>query len=46
MLLRNIGRRKGRITADVPVRLARPRDVVSAPFNEMRRELARLLDHQ
>jgi hypothetical protein len=26
--------------------LARPRDVVSAPFNEMRRELARLLDHQ
>jgi hypothetical protein len=25
---------------------ARPRDVVSAPFNEMRRELTRLLDHQ
>ncbi len=35
----------GRITADVPVRLARPRDVVSAEFNEMRRELASLLHH-
>jgi NitT/TauT family transport system ATP-binding protein len=35
----------GRITADVPVALRRPRDVVSAPFNEMRRELAGLLHH-
>ena len=35
----------GRITGDVPVPLARPRDVVSAPFNEMRRELAQLLHH-
>jgi len=35
----------GRITADVPVPLPRPRDVVSAPFNEMRRQLAGLLHH-
>ena len=35
----------GRITADVPVALPRPRDVVSASFNEMRRELAGLLHH-
>ncbi len=33
----------GRITADVPIALPRPRDVVSAPFNEMRRHLAELL---
>jgi NitT/TauT family transport system ATP-binding protein len=33
----------GRITADVPVSLPRPRDVVSAPFNEMRRRMAGLL---
>ena len=35
----------GRITADVPISLPRPRDVVSAPFNEMRRHVAGLL-HQ
>jgi NitT/TauT family transport system ATP-binding protein len=35
----------GRITADVPIALPRPRDVVSAPFNEMRRHLAGLLQH-
>ena len=35
----------GRITADVPVTLPRPRDVVSAPFNEMRRQVAGLLQH-
>ena len=35
----------GRISADVRIELARPRDVVSAPFNEMRRELAELLHH-
>ncbi len=33
----------GRITAEVPVRLARPRDVVSVPFNDLRRDLAALL---
>jgi NitT/TauT family transport system ATP-binding protein len=35
----------GRITADVPIALPRPRDVVSAPFNELRRRLAELLQH-
>jgi len=35
----------GRISADVRIELARPRHVVSAPFNEMRRELAELLHH-
>src|ERR1700733_12910823 len=35
----------GRITADVPVALPRPRDVVSAPFNDMRRHVAGLLQH-
>jgi|HubBroStandDraft_6_1064221.scaffolds.fasta_scaffold210648_2 NitT/TauT family transport system ATP-binding protein len=35
----------GRISADVPIQLTRPRDVASAPFNEMRRELAGLLHH-
>jgi NitT/TauT family transport system ATP-binding protein len=35
----------GRITADVRVHLSRPRDVVSAAFNEMRRELSGLLQH-
>jgi NitT/TauT family transport system ATP-binding protein len=35
----------GRITADVPVTLSRPRDVVSAPFNEMRAHVAGLLQH-
>jgi NitT/TauT family transport system ATP-binding protein len=35
----------GRITADVRIPLSRPRDVVSAEFNEMRRELAGLLQH-
>jgi NitT/TauT family transport system ATP-binding protein len=35
----------GRISADVQIQLGRPRDVVSAPFNEMRRELAGLLVH-
>jgi NitT/TauT family transport system ATP-binding protein len=35
----------GRVTADVPISLPRPRDVVSAPFNEMRRQLAGLLHH-
>jgi NitT/TauT family transport system ATP-binding protein len=33
----------GRITADVPILLSRPREVVSAPFNEMRRRMAELL---
>jgi NitT/TauT family transport system ATP-binding protein len=33
----------GRITADVPIELPRPRDVVSAPFNEIRRHLSGLL---
>jgi NitT/TauT family transport system ATP-binding protein len=35
----------GRISADVPIELERPRNVVSAPFNEIRRELAGLLHH-
>ncbi|HTW53065.1 MAG TPA: ABC transporter ATP-binding protein [Stellaceae bacterium] len=35
--------RPGRITADVPIRLPRPRDVMSATFNELRREVAALL---
>ena len=35
----------GRITADVPIAMPRPRDVVSGPFNEMRRHVAGLL-HQ
>jgi len=33
----------GRITAEIPVLLPRPRDVVSVPFNELRRDLAALL---
>ncbi|HEY1797534.1 MAG TPA: ABC transporter ATP-binding protein [Stellaceae bacterium] len=37
--------RPGRITADVPIRLPRPRDVVSAPFNELRREVSDMLQH-
>jgi NitT/TauT family transport system ATP-binding protein len=35
----------GRVTADVSIDLPRPRDVVSAPFNDMRRHLAGLLQH-
>jgi len=35
----------GRITADVPIALPRPRDVVSVPFNELRRHLAQQLQH-
>ena len=35
----------GRITADVPIRLPRPRDVASAPFNELRRNVSGLLQH-
>jgi NitT/TauT family transport system ATP-binding protein len=35
----------GRVTADVPIALPRPRDVVSAPFNELRREVSVLLQH-
>jgi NitT/TauT family transport system ATP-binding protein len=35
----------GRITADVPIMLARPRDVVSATFNELRAQLSGLLQH-
>ena len=35
----------GRITADVAITLARPRNVVSVPFNEMRARLAGLLQH-
>jgi NitT/TauT family transport system ATP-binding protein len=37
--------RPGRITADVPIPLLRPRDVVSAPFNELRREVSDMLQH-
>src|SRR5580704_2514227 len=33
----------GRITADVPIALPRPRDVVSAPFNEIRGHVSGLL---
>lgn len=33
----------GRVTAEIPVTLPRPRDVVSAPFNELRGHLAGLL---
>lgn len=35
----------GRIVADVPIPLARPRDVVSASFNDMRARLSGLLQH-
>jgi NitT/TauT family transport system ATP-binding protein len=35
----------GRITADVPIALPRPRDVVSTEFNDMRRHVAGLLHH-
>ena len=35
----------GRVTADVRIELPRPRDVVSAPFNDMRRHVAGLLQH-
>ncbi len=35
----------GRVTADVTIDLPRPRDVVSPAFNEMRREVAALLQH-
>jgi len=35
----------GRVTADVPITLPRPRDVVSAPFNELRGRVAGLLQH-
>jgi NitT/TauT family transport system ATP-binding protein len=37
--------RPGRITADVPISLPRPRDVVSAPFNELRGHVSGLLQH-
>ena len=33
----------GRITAEIPVTLPRPREVVSAPFNALRADLAALL---
>jgi NitT/TauT family transport system ATP-binding protein len=33
----------GRIVADIPVGLSRPRDVSSPPFNELRRELGSML---
>jgi NitT/TauT family transport system ATP-binding protein len=33
----------GRIVADIPITLPRPRDVVSAPFNDMRRHVAEVL---
>jgi NitT/TauT family transport system ATP-binding protein len=36
----------GRIIADIPVTLPRPRDVVSASFNELRREVAAVLHGQ
>ena len=35
----------GRITADVPIALPRPRDVASVPFNQLRRHLSGLLQH-
>jgi NitT/TauT family transport system ATP-binding protein len=35
----------GRITADVPIDLPRPRDVVSPAFNELRARLSGLLQH-
>jgi NitT/TauT family transport system ATP-binding protein len=35
----------GRITADVPIDLPRPRDVASVPFNALRRRLSALLHH-
>jgi NitT/TauT family transport system ATP-binding protein len=35
----------GRITADVAIPLRRPRDVVSAPFNELRARVSGLLQH-
>jgi NitT/TauT family transport system ATP-binding protein len=38
--------RPGRIKAIVPVELARPRDVTSASFNAMRREIAALLEDE
>jgi NitT/TauT family transport system ATP-binding protein len=37
--------RPGRITADVPISLPRPRDVVSTPFNELRGHVSGLLQH-
>ena len=35
----------GRISADVPIDLPRPRDVASVPFNQLRRRLSGLLQH-
>jgi NitT/TauT family transport system ATP-binding protein len=37
--------RPGRIVADMPIPLPRPRDVVSAPFNELRRKVSEMLQH-